>query len=262
MQTVLITGGSSGIGYEMSRHFARGAYRILWVSKPPQELADAKVRLESEIEGVDIHTLAQDLSEKDAAQTVFDWAASIGVVDVLINNAGFGSFGFTQEIPMEKDVTMMNLHIIGTYQMTRIFLENMLTRNAGTIINISSITGLQPIVRMNVYASTKAFIHHFSRGLQEELKLQKTKVKVVTVCPAAIGNTPFKTSADMEDVKTFTKGLVTTTAEEVARDVWRGFNRGKTYIITGRKARWIYKTQWLLPYWLEQYLVRRESERG
>lgn len=259
--TVLITGGSSGIGYEMSRHFARGGYRILWVSKPPQELADAKVRLEDEIEGVEIHTLAQDLSEKEAAQIVFDWAASIAVVDVLINNAGFGSFGFTQEIPMEKDVAMMNLHVIGTYQMTRIFLENMLTRNAGTIINISSISALQPVVRMNVYASTKAFIHHFSRGLQEELRLQKSKVKVVTVCPAAIADTPFKSSADMDNVKTF-KGLVTTTAEEVARDVWRGFTKGKTYIITGKKARWTYKIQWLLPYWLEQYLVKRESKRG
>ncbi len=259
--TVLITGGSSGIGYEMSRHFARGGYRILWVSKPPQELADAKVRLEGEIEGVEIHTLAQDLSEKDAAKVVYDWAASIAVVDVLINNAGFGSFGFTQEIPMEKDVAMMNLHIIGTYQMTRVFLDNMLSRNTGTIINISSITALQPIVRLNTYASTKAFIRHFSMGLQEELMMQKSKVKVVTVCPAAIGNTAFKSSANMEDVKTFTKGLVTTTAEEVARDVWRGFNKGKTYIITGRKARWIYKTQWLLPYWLEQYLVKRESQR-
>lgn len=258
--TVLITGGSSGIGYEMSRHFARGGYRILWVSKPPQELSDAKARLEGEIEGVEIHTLAQDLSEKDAAQTVFDWAASIAVVDVLINNAGFGTHGFTQEIPVEKDVAMINLHVVGTYQMTRIFLDNMLTRNAGTIINISSISGLQPIMRMNVYASTKAFIYHFSRGLQEELMMQNTKVKVITVCPAAIGNTPFKSSADMDNVKTF-NGLVTTTAEEVARDVWRGFNKGKTYILTGRKVRMLYKINWLIPAWLERYLIRKESER-
>jgi len=258
---VLITGGSSGIGYEMSRHFARGGYRILWVSKPPQELAEAKARLEAEFDGVEIHTLAKDLSEKDAAQTVYDWAAGIAVVDVLVNNAGFGTHGFTQDIPMEKDVAMINLHVIGTYQMTRIFLENMLTRNAGTIINISSISALQPIMRMNVYASTKAFIHHFSRGLQEELMMQKTKVKVITVCPAAIGNTPFKTAGKMQDVKTF-NGMITTTAEEVARDVWRGFNKGKTYIITGRKARMLYKIQWLIPGWIERYLIRKESERG
>ena len=258
--TVLITGGSSGIGYEMSRHFARDGYRILWVSKTPQELADSKVRLKEEIEGVEIHTLAQDLSEKDAAKVVFDWAAGIGAVDVLINNAGFGTYGFTQEIPMEKDVAMMNLHMITTYQMTRLFLDNMLTRDAGTIINISSITALQPIMRLNTYASTKAFIRHFSMGLQEELLIQDTKVKVITVCPAAIGNTPFKTSADMDNVKTF-NGLVTTTAEEVARDVWRGFNKGKTFILTGRKARMLYKINWLIPTWLERYLIRKESER-
>jgi len=260
MKTVLITGGSSGIGYEMSRHFARDGYRILWVSKPPQELADAKARLEGEIEGVEIHTLAQDLSEKDAAQRVFGWAASIGSVDVLINNAGFGTYGFTQDISMEKDLTMINLHIVGTYQMTRIFLENMLTRNAGTIINISSISALQPVMRMNTYASTKAFIYHFSKGLQEELIMQNTKVKVITVCPAAIGNTPFKTLADMDNVKTF-NGIVTTTAEEVAQDVWRGFNKGETYVLTGRKVRMLNKVQWLMPAWLERYLIRKESER-
>ena len=258
--TVLITGGSSGIGYEMSRHFARDGYRILWVSKPPQELADAKVRLEGEFEGVEVHTLAQDLSEKEAAQVVYDWAAGTGVVDVLINNAGFGTYGFTQEIPVEKEVAMIDLHVLGTYRMTRIFLDNMLSRNAGTIINISSITALQPIMRLNTYASTKAFIRHFSMGLQEELMMQNTKVKVITVCPAAIGNTAFKTSADMDDVKTF-NGLVTTTAEEVARDVWRGFSKGKTFILTGRKVRMLYKIQWMLPTWLERYLIRKESER-
>jgi len=83
----------------------------------------------------------------------------------------------------------------------------------------------------------------------------------MTVCPAAIGNTPFKTIGDMQGVKTF-NGMITTTAEEVARDVWRGFNKGKTYIITGRKARILYKIQWLIPAWIERYLIRKESERG
>jgi len=181
-------------------------------------------------------------------------------VDVLINNAGFGTFGFTQEIPIEKDVAMINLHVIGTYQMTRVFLDNMLMRNTGTIINISSVSALQPVIKMNAYASTKAFIRHFSIGLQEELMMQDTKVKVITVCPAAIGNTPFKSQADMDNVKTF-NGLVTTTAEEVAQDVWRGFNKGKTLILTGRKARMLYKIQWMIPTWIERYLIKKEVER-
>lgn len=261
LKTVLITGGSSGIGYEMSRHFARGGYRLLWVSKPPQELADAKTRLETEIAGVMIDTLAKDLSEKGAAREVYDWAKNIATMDVLINNAGFGTYGFTQDISVEKDMAMIDLHISFVYQMTRLFLDDMLARNAGTIINISSITAFQPITRMNTYASTKAFIHHFSRGLQEELTMQKSQVKVVTVCPAAIGDTPFKTTGNMADVKTF-KGLVTTTAEEVGSDVWKGFNAGKTYIVSGAKMRRLNLISGLLPYWFKQYLIRRESERA
>jgi len=103
--------------------------------------------------------------------------------------------------------------------------------------------------------------HIGKRTIQTGRLFFSSSLKVMTVCPAAIGNTPFKTIGDMQGVKTF-NGMITTTAEEVARDVWRGFNKGKTYIITGRKARILYKIQWLIPAWIERYLIRKESERG
>ena len=183
MKTVLITGGSSGIGYEMSKHFAKDGYCLLWVAKPPEELSQAKAKLESEIPDVKIHILAKDLTDAQAPQQVYEWAKQIGEVDVLINNAGFGTHGFLQNIPIEKELAMIQLNVVALYLLTRLFLDDMLQKNAGTIINISSNSSFQPVARMNTYASTKAFVKHFSRGLQEELGLQKSKVKILTVCP-------------------------------------------------------------------------------
>ena len=260
MKTVLITGGSSGIGYEMSRHFARDGYRLLWVSRPPQELADARAKLTAEIPGAEIHELAKDLTLDQAAREVFDWTRQYNwQVDVLINNAGFGTYGYNSEIPMEREIDMIRLNVLAVYQLTRLFLDEMKTRDAGTIINISSNSSFQPVPRMNTYASTKAFVTHFSRGLQEELKIRGSKVRIITVCPAAIRDTPFRISGKMERVKTF-NGLAFTTAAEVGRDVWKGFRNGKTLIVSGWKMRLLYPIHSLIPFRLQQWLVRRETE--
>ncbi len=260
MKTVLITGGSSGIGLEMSRHFARAGYRLIWVSKPPEELAAAKARLITEFRSVAIDTLSKDLSLLQAAREVYDWTVENGwQIDVLINNAGFGSYGFCNEIDSKKELDMIHLNIVNVYQLTRLFLSDMMKRNDGTIINISSNSSFQPVPRMNTYASTKAFVTHFSRGLREELKLQGSNVRIMTICPAAIQDTAFKVTGKMEQVKTF-NGLAFTTAKEVASDVWKNFNGGKDFVVTGAKMRLFYLLHGLVPYRLQQFLVQKETE--
>ncbi len=261
MKTVLITGGSSGIGFEISKHFAQNNYRLLWVSKPVEELESAKTKLLAIHPNVELICFAKDLTGKNAPYEVHEWVTKNDwTIDVLINNAGFGTYGFNNDIAIEKEVNMIQLNVLGVYKMTRYFLKEMIKRDQGTIINISSISAMQPVARMNTYASTKAFVKHFSMGLQEELLLQKSKVKVQVVCPAAITDTPFKVTGEMADVKTF-EGLAYTTAAEVAKDVWNGFQNKKGLIITGAKMKWIYRFQGLMPYAFKQYLVRRESER-
>ena len=241
MNTVLITGGSSGIGYEMSRHFARAGYRILWVSKPPAELAAAKEQLTTEIQGVEIHDLVKDLSRDEAAREVLDWVRkNQWQINVLINNAGFGTHGYNWQTDFDREIDMIRLNVLSVYRLTRLFLDEMIVRNAGTIINISSNSSFQPVPRMNTYASTKAFVTHFTRGLQEELKIRRSKVRLVTVCPAAIRDTPFRSTGKMDQVRTF-EGLAYTTAAEVANDVWKGFQSGKDFIISGWKMRILYR---------------------
>lgn len=257
---VLITGGSSGIGFQVSRYFAKDGFHILWVSLVEDELREAKAKLEQEVKGVQVDYLQLDLSDTAAAYAVHKWVKDNNwTLDVLINNAGFGTFGYQQTIPMERELSMINLNVINLYQMNRLFLDDMLQRNEGVIINISSNSSFQPGARINTYASTKAFVTHFSRGLQEELEIQKSNVRVMTVCPSAIRDTPFKEASNMSRAKTF-KGMAFTTAAEVSSDIWKGYKSGKTFVVTGARMRFFYAIRRLVPYSLQQYLVRKETE--
>lgn len=261
MKTVLITGGSSGIGFELSKHFAKAGYRLLWVAKPEKELESAKAKFLEEFPNLEIHTLAKDLCLAEAPNAVKTWSESISPVDVLVNNAGYGTYGFLQNTNLEKELGMIQLNIVAVYKLTRLYLRDMVTRNSGTIINISSNSSFQPIPKMNTYASTKAFVKHFSRGLNEELKMQNSKVRVMTVCPAAVQDTPFKKSANMERVKTFS-GLAFTTAKEVAKDTWKGFQKGKSFVVSGAKMRFLYLFYSFIPFAVQQFLVRKEVEEA
>ncbi len=262
MKTVLITGGSSGIGFEISKKFAADGYRIMWASLLADELASKKAELESLYKDVKIETLTVDLAQEDGAQKVFDWVEDQNrVVDVLINNAGIGVFGYFHRTEMEKELTMINLNILNVYKLTKLFLQVMVPRDDGTIINIASNSAVTHVPKFSVYASTKAFVAHFSQCLQEEMIMQEKSVRVMAVLPAAISNTPFKQAAEMDYVKTF-EGLAATTAEEVADDVWRAFEAKKTFVVSGRKMRLIYALRNWIPAGIQRRLVQDEvSER-
>lgn len=262
MKTVLITGGSSGIGFEISKYFARDNYKTLWVSLLEEELLSAKSILQKEVSEVAIETLTLDLSQSDAAQKTYEWVtANQWGIDVLINNAGYGTYGFANDISLEKEVTMIQLNVLNVFKLTRLFLNEMLANNEGTIINISSNTSFQPVPKMAAYAATKSFVKHYSESLTEELKILKSKVKVITVCPAAIKNTKFKDAANMQKVKTF-EGLAATTKQEVAKDVWRGFQKGKTFVASGAGLRRLMWLTAILPHSIVQFLLRQELSEG
>ena len=242
MKNVLITGGSSGIGLEISKRFAQNGYTIYWVSLFEEEVQEAKKEMQAAFPATSIHYLIQDLSKESGAQKVHDWVSAQNFdIDVLINNAGYATYGMSVGIPMEREVNMINLNVLNLYKMTRLFLTDMTAKDKGTIINISSSTSFQPVPRMAAYAATKAFVAHYSQALQEELKEQGSGVKVITVCPAGIKDTKFKAVAKMEKTKTF-ESATATTKKEVADDTWKAFQNGTTYIKSGKALR---NTTWL-----------------
>ncbi len=257
MKNVLITGGSSGIGFEVSRYFIKHNFRLFWVSWSENELKEAKEIMKNEFPDAEIETFVQDLSVMDAAESVLAWIENRDIVlDVLINNAGVGIHGLTKDNSMEKELAMIQLNVVTPYKLTRFFLSHFMAKNEGCIINISSNTSFQPVARMNTYASTKAFVKHFSMGLQEEMEILKSNVRIVTICPAAIKDTAFKVAANM---KTFS-GIAVTTSKEVAKDVWYAYSSGKNYRVTGWKMRLMQVLRPLVPYALQQAMVRKETK--
>lgn len=260
MKTVLITGGSSGIGFEMSSYFATAGYRILWVSLFEDELAKAKEALMQANASLELHYLQKDLSQIQSAKEVFAWVQSNQWrVDVLVNNAGIGTYGFLQETDFEKEMRMIHLNVLNVYQLSRLFFDEMIARAEGTIINISSTSALQPVPKMTTYAATKAFVKHFSESLTEELRIQKSPVRILTVFPAAIKDTPFQQAAKMDKVKTFS-GIAVTTAKEVAKDVWNAYQSGKNTIVSGKRMRLLNAFRNWMPTALQRYIVNMEIE--
>ncbi len=257
-KTVLVTGGSSGIGFTISRYFAKAKYRLLWVSLLEEEVASSKERLQKELANCEINTLIQDLSLPNAAQNVYEWVKENDwKVDVLINNAGFGTYGFINETNQDRELNMIDLNVTNLYKMTRIFLKDMIDQDKGTIINISSNSSFQPTPKLSTYGATKSFVKHFSRSINEELKMQNSKVNVICVCPSAIRDTNFKKTGEMQNLKTF-DGLAATTSEEVAKDVWNSFMKRKDFVISGWKMRILYQISKMIPYRFQQYMVRKE----
>ncbi|MEL6342852.1 MAG: SDR family NAD(P)-dependent oxidoreductase [Myxococcota bacterium] len=258
MRTVLITGGSSGLGLALSRRFAAQGDRLLWVSQDAQQLEHAQQTMRASYPDAEIHVLTCDLRDDDASETIHAWATGIGVVDVLVNNAGFGSHGAAWTIPEERELAVIQVNAVALYRLTRRFLPEMIERDAGMIINISSNSSFQPVPRMAIYAATKGFVTQFSRALTEELRMQGAAVKVMTVCPAAIRDTAFRTVNEMDRVRTF-DGLATTTTDEVVGDIWDGIQRQEAMVVSGWRQRALMWLRPFLPHALTMAIVQRET---
>ncbi len=256
----LVTGGSSGIGLALSKQLAARGYRLAWVSLDQDELDRAKAELQKDAPNLVIDTLALDLSAADAPDRVFQWANGLSPdgLDLLVNNAGLGVYGDSATLPVSAEQTMIDVNIKALHALTRAFLPAMEARDGGTIINVASNSAFIPAPRLAVYAATKAFVHHYSDALQQELAHAGSPVRVMTVCPSAVSDTPFKSRAAMDRVRTFAS-FTATTADEVAQDIVEGLERGARRVVTGaamRRALWLMK---LTPAPLLRWMTGRET---
>lgn len=259
-RTVLITGGSGGIGLALSREFASRGDRLLWAALSEEEIEAGKAALRDDHPDAQIEALAIDLSKPGAPEELVNWALSrTERVDVLINNAGFGAYGASKEIAFERERAMIAVNISALHALTRAFIPVMEEAGGGEIVNIASNSAFQPAPGLAVYAATKAFVKHYSEAIGAELKAAGSPVRVLTVCPAAVKDTAFKTAAEMAHVRTF-DSIATTTAAEVARDIVRGLETGKDFVLTGAAMRRSYWLMKVLPAPAVKWLVRRELE--
>ncbi|MEX0680988.1 MAG: SDR family oxidoreductase [Balneolales bacterium] len=228
-QTALITGASSGIGYELSKVFAAGGFNLILVARNQVQLETIASGFRQS-DGVNVAVCPADLSKPAAAQELYDELQAQKVeVDVLVNNAGFGlneSFTTTDMVRQEE---MIRLNITALVQLCRLFGADMENRGSGKILNVASTAAFQPGPFMSTYYASKAYVLMFTEALHTELKPRG--VLVSTLCPGPT-KTGFFRQADMQS--SFLAGnMLVMPADKVARAGYRGLIKGKRVIIPG-----------------------------
>ncbi len=182
--TVLITGGSSGMGLEYARQLAGRGYDLVLVSNREEELDTAAEALRAQFP-INVTTRFQDLAVPDAADSLFEWCQKEEILpDIVINNAGMFFFKELSLEDLDRVQAMLNLHMVTVTRSCLLFGEAMKKRGSGRILIMSSMAARIPAPGITIYSATKAYLKSFGRSLSYELK--PYGVSVTTVCPAAI----------------------------------------------------------------------------
>jgi short-subunit dehydrogenase len=240
--TVLVTGASIGIGYELARRFARDGYELarrfardghnlVLVARNKEKLESAAAEFKSE-HGVDSRVITKDLSDPTAPAEIFRELEDASVdIRYLINNAGFGSLGPFHERPIDEQIGMIQVNVMALAHLTRLFLPRMVENKNGHVANIASVAAYQAGPFMATYYATKAFVVSFSEAIANELKGTGVYVTVINPGPTV---TEFHKRAGVESSTLFSRRMTmdVTTVAQIAYD---GIKAKKTVVTAGAK---------------------------
>lgn len=258
MATALITGASSGIGLELAKIHASKKDNLVLVARTIVRLNDLKSALEKQY-GIHVHCIEKDLSRSTAAQEVYDETVDAGLrIDYLINNAGFGDYGWFHQSNLNRQQEMIDVNISSLTQLTHLFLQDMVSRKSGRIMNVASTAAFQPGPTMSVYFATKAYVLHFSEAINEELK--GTGVTVTALCPGATIS-GFEQQSNMNG-KGFFHRKGHPTSAVVATYGHRAMLQGKSVAIHGFMNRLLTFTVRFSPRQLVVKITRKIQEMG
>lgn len=174
----LITGASSGIGREMAKILAKKGYDLVLVARDEEKLNTLKKELNTNIK-----LITMDLSIEENCKRLH---AENPDIDLLINNAGFGDCGNFTATSLDKEISMINTNITAYHILTKLYLIDMKKVNKGHILNVASIAGFMPGPLMSTYYATKSYVVRLSEGIREELKREKSNVKISILCPGPV----------------------------------------------------------------------------
>ena len=182
--TTLVTGASSGIGEQFALKLGRRGHNLVLTARSENRLHDLAARLRAENPGIDVEVIAADLAQPGSAAALTAEVAARGVeVDVLINNAGFGSHNPVAEEDPDNVAREIQLNCASLVELTVRLLPAMLTRDRGGVLNVASTAAFQPLASMAVYGASKAFVLSFTEALWAETRT--TGVRVMALCPGA-----------------------------------------------------------------------------
>ena len=178
-ETVLITGPTSGIGYEMAKIFAENGFSLVLVGRDAEKLN----KVEKELSKItECRSITADLSEEKSAEKVFRETEKMKLdIDILINNAGFGLYGEFAKTDIDREAAMINVNVMTLTKLCKLYLPKMIEKRNGKILNIASTAAFQPGPLMAVYYATKAYVLHFSEAISEEL--DGSGVSITALCP-------------------------------------------------------------------------------
>lgn len=241
--TALITGASAGLGATFARQLAAEGHNLILVARRQDALEKLARELRGK-HGISAEVMTADLTRDDDVGRVCE-RLSAGEIDLLVNNAGFGSRGFFFEADPEQQDAMHRLHVIATERLTRAALPGMVERRRGGIINVASVAGFISGPGNISYCATKAWMVVFTEGLYLELKSMGSPVRVQALCPGY-------TYTEFHDVIGIDRASIMgkswwMSAERVVGESLRGFKSGKLLVIPGLRYKMVVAIARFLP---------------
>lgn len=239
----LVTGASSGLGAAFARKLAARGYDLLLVARRLERLESLVLELGRK-HGARCHTLAADLATDAGVKAVEDRMAALDRLDLLVNNAGFGTRGRFFEVGIDTQDAMHRLHVLATMRLMHAALKKMTPLNRGAVINVSSVAGFWESPGSASYSATKGWMNHITESVYLELRAMGSAVRVQALCPGF-------TLTEFHDVMGVDRKLVPDsmwmTAEDVVEASLRGLEEGKLFVVPGRIYRLIVLLRSLLP---------------
>lgn len=252
MATTLITGASSGIGWELAKQFAQGGDDVILVARSENKLQELANRIHDSYR-VNATVIAADLSKANAADDLVQQIQDRGIsITTLVNNAGFGALGKFAELSADRQTDMLMVNVVSLTRLTRLLLPAMLERGTGGVLNVGSIAAYQAGPNMSVYYASKAYVLSFTEGLREEVV--DSGLHVTCLEPGAT-ETGFGDDSGMNRLEMFSS--TTMSARVVAKAGYQGYRDNKAVVIPGWKNRLMVTSSGLLPRFATRKLMAK-----
>lgn len=251
----LITGASTGIGYELAKLFAKDRHNLILVARDEGKLETAKNELSKC--NVEVKILSLDLSKSEDIQGLFNYVEMNKLnVDILVNNAGIGTFGDFSEIEWVKEEALIDINIKVLTKLTKYFLPKIIECKNGGILNVASTAAFCSGPRMAAYYASKAYVLNLTEAIYEECK--DSGIKISCLCPGPV-KTTFQDKAGIKKSESAKKYLMD--AEEVAKVSYKDFKKGKLIIIPGMKNKLLVIGNKLLPRRISRKIILKTNKK-
>ena len=258
IKSAVITGASTGIGECFARELAKEKVDLFLAARSGDKLKELSEEL-SQAHGIRAEYFAVDLAEPGSPRALFDETVRREFpVTLLVNNAGFGSYGEFRLLDLNRETQMIRLNVIAMVEATHLFLLPMLEQGSGAIVNVASVAGYQPFPHMATYGATKAFMLNFTEAVAAETR--GSGVRVMVLCPGAT-RTDFIEIAGVGNV---VDHAPVESVDAVVRSALRGLERGSRTVISGWRNRALITLERFLPrrfvLWLMETVMRKRGE--